>query len=267
MTSRFPEQFWIPGEKPVQSVAIEGMLPKESSQPSLTDREQATVEPRAFVESSLAEIPWSVFLPDPYEASYPYPLLIWLHGSGSDEEQIQKIVPQISDRNVIGVGLRGDLSWKTSGVRHYGWRNTPESTDRFACRLYPTIRQLRRLLHVHTERVFLGGIDDGAMMAMSLLLRYPRWFAGAALLNSGLPETPRPLSEFRELTGKRVFFGTTTDTSARLRQHVAQSARLLYTAGLEVKQFRSLDNGMPADWLRGIDHWILESSPGTTIIS
>lgn len=268
MTNRFPEQFWIPGEKPVQATAIEGPESAKSEPLALESRETATVDPQlAEPQESLAELPWSVFLPDPYEPAFPYPLLIWLHGAGHDEDQVLDIMPSISERNVIGIGLRGDQPWKTAGPRHFGWKNTVEAVDRFGCRLYPTIRQLRRLLHVHTERVFIGGMDDGATMALQLLLRFPEWFAGAAVLNTAMPRAERPLANFRQLAGKKLMLGTNAEAGDSMRREVRQSARLLHSAGLDVSLQNSDECDVAGDWLRRLDLWILQSSPGATIIS
>src|SRR5579862_4426540 len=51
--------------------------------------------------------PLRTFLPTGYEPNYPYPLLVFLHGHGSSEEQILRLAPRLSRRNYICIGLRG----------------------------------------------------------------------------------------------------------------------------------------------------------------
>src|SRR3984893_7810366 len=51
--------------------------------------------------------PLRTFLPTGYEPNYPYPLLVFLHGHGSTEEQILQLAPRLSRRNYISIGLRG----------------------------------------------------------------------------------------------------------------------------------------------------------------
>src|SRR5439155_9722423 len=51
--------------------------------------------------------PVRTFLPTGYEPNYPYPLLVFLHGHGSSEEQILNLAPHVSRRNYISIGLRG----------------------------------------------------------------------------------------------------------------------------------------------------------------
>ena len=51
--------------------------------------------------------PHALFVPMHYEPNYAYPLLVWLHGPGDDERQLQRVMPLISLRNYMAVGPRG----------------------------------------------------------------------------------------------------------------------------------------------------------------
>src|SRR4051812_9913056 len=51
--------------------------------------------------------PFRTFLPRGYEPSYPYPLIVFLHGQGSSEEQILRLAPRLSRRNYICIAPRG----------------------------------------------------------------------------------------------------------------------------------------------------------------
>ena len=42
-----------------------------------------------------------------YAPGYAYPLIVWLHGSGSDERQLQRIMPLVSMQNYVAVAPRG----------------------------------------------------------------------------------------------------------------------------------------------------------------
>src|SRR5262249_61746343 len=52
-------------------------------------------------------LPVRTFLPTGYEPRYPYPLMVFLHGHGGNEEQILRLAPRLSRRNFICIGLRG----------------------------------------------------------------------------------------------------------------------------------------------------------------
>ena len=47
------------------------------------------------------------FLPTGYEPNYAYPLLVFFHGHGGNEEQVLRLSPRLSRRNYICIGLRG----------------------------------------------------------------------------------------------------------------------------------------------------------------
>src|SRR5438445_792148 len=52
-------------------------------------------------------LPVRTFLPTGYEPRYPYPLLVFFHGRGGNEEQILHLAPRLSRRNYICISLRG----------------------------------------------------------------------------------------------------------------------------------------------------------------
>src|SRR6266566_4946885 len=67
--------------------------------------------------------PVRTFLPTGYEPNYPYPLLVFFHGHGGNEEQILRLAPRLSRRNYICIGLRGPqmLGQRPDGRLGYSW--------------------------------------------------------------------------------------------------------------------------------------------------
>src|SRR5579863_1467422 len=61
------------------------------------------------------------FLPTGYEPNYAYPLLVFFHGHGGDEEQVLRLAPRLSRRNYICIGLRGTqlLGQRADGAQAY----------------------------------------------------------------------------------------------------------------------------------------------------
>src|ERR1700693_1850354 len=68
-------------------------------------------------------LPVRTFLPAGYEPRYPYPLLVFFHGHGGNEEQILRLAPRLSRRNYISIGLRGPVSASPLGddTAGYAW--------------------------------------------------------------------------------------------------------------------------------------------------
>jgi phospholipase/carboxylesterase len=167
------------------------------------------------------------FIPQRYEPNYAYPLLVLFHARGGDEQQMVRSMPALSWRNYIGLSLRGpEAVSKRSGFDGYGWGptfarpirgvprpvstlpegeivrrrlldSTPDPIDVLEESVFGSIRQTRRTLHVHSERICLVGIGEGAAAAYRLGLSYPERFAGVVAINGWIPGGFRPLSRLK----------------------------------------------------------------------
>lgn len=208
--------------------------------------------------------PTSLYIPDGYEPGYPYPLLVWFHGHGCNELEIQQLMPQISERNFFALGIRGSQAVRRTIGTRFGWSDQSQDVSQTAETLREMVGNLRKLFHIHSERIFLGGNDCGGTMALSVMLERPEWFAGVASLSGGLPDTPTPLTRFRGLQGKHVFMGTDQDNPAASHG----TARLLHSAGMQVRQHESptADTRFP-EVLRSINLWLMTGMGSRTVIS
>src|SRR4051794_21982650 len=131
-----------------------------------------------FYTTEVAEpgpLPVRTFLPTGYEPRYPYPLVVFLHGHGGNEEQIMRLAPRLSRRNFICIGLRGTepLGLRSDGRQGFTW-NPDGSTDGLVeDYVLRAVELTRRSFHVHSERIYLAGICEGATMAYRLGLMFP----------------------------------------------------------------------------------------------
>ena len=75
-------------------------------------------------------LPVRTFLPTGYEPRYPYPLLVFFHGHGGNEEQILRLAPRLSRRNYICISLRGPvaLGKRQDGRPGYSWPRTQRAS-------------------------------------------------------------------------------------------------------------------------------------------
>jgi phospholipase/carboxylesterase len=188
------------------------------------DRLHAPLNP---TESSSLRLVEARFIPRQYEPNYAYPLLVMFHARGGDEEQFVRAMPALSWRNYVGLGLRGPepvtkrdrlvgFGWgsefeqpqrhRVSGhpalseseiVRRALFNHEPDSIDRLEEAAFAAILQSRRLLHVHSERIFLIGCGEGAAVAYWLGLSFPERFAGVVAVNGWLPVGLRPLGRLK----------------------------------------------------------------------
>src|SRR5438105_1512038 len=67
--------------------------------------------------------PLRTFLPVGYEPNYAYPLLVFLHDHGGNEEQVLRLAPRLSRRNYICIALRGpqELPARADGRPAFSW--------------------------------------------------------------------------------------------------------------------------------------------------
>ena len=193
--------------------------------------------------------------PQGYEPNYAYPLIVWLHGTGGSANEIHSLLPELSERNYFGLAFDGQDV--VSGLP--AWSMTPEAVPDFASELYQTVCHLRRCRHIHSERVFVGGIEAGAVLAVRLLLHHPEWFGGAVLIGGGaLPDDAR-LTQFKQLRGRPVMFAAGRQDRSIDADRLAATARLLHCAGMHVTA-RPFDAGyeVTSEMLREIDGWLID---------
>lgn len=194
------------------------------------------------------------------EPSYPYPLLVFFHGHGGNEEQILKLAPRLSRRNYISIGLRGTqpLAPGDDGSSRYGWGSGSDFDSQVEDYLIHAVEQARRSYHIHSERIYLAGVCEGATLAYRLALQMPDRFAGVISLNGAMPRRGCPLLRFPDVRQLRVFIGHGIANAYLPLTAAKQDFSLLYTAGLDVQmQTYPANHRLHPDMLRDINRWIM----------
>jgi len=206
---------------------------------------------------SVTEGPHAIALPEIYEPSYAYPLIVWFHQPGSNEEEIFDVLPQISDRNYVALALRGNL--ETEGGAE--WSTSEVGAFELAHRIEEAVNNFSGFVNVHPQRVYLAGAGAGGTTALELLLQRPEAFAGAICLGGAFPDVRVPLVRYRGLLGRRILLATTTDSRDAKVAELVAAGRLLYTAGMQVgtRVYQSTGNVPTGKMLRDVDHWIMDS--------
>jgi phospholipase/carboxylesterase len=168
-------------------------------------------------------------------------------------------MPMISQRNYLGLSFRGTSAAKGGQPGGYHWSTDDEDLSEFEEGLLEAVCRLRREYHVHSERVFLAGFDEGATVALGLFLRQPERYGGAICLAGRFPQSRHALSRFRDLRGKRVLIATGGGDTVSTAAENVRAGRLLHAAGMSVST-RIVDAGheVTRPMLRQIDHWIMD---------
>ncbi|OWK41065.1 alpha/beta hydrolase [Fimbriiglobus ruber] len=198
------------------------------------------------------------FLPEQYEPRYPYPLLVLFHPRGGNEEQVLRHVPRLSRRNFVAISLRGSETFgvRADGRSAYGWG----AADDVADYLTRAVEQTRRTYHIHSERIYLVGVNEGAAAAYRAAFALGDQIAGVAALNGALPRPTdgNPLFRLDQVRKLRVFMAHGADNVALPPASIVRDHKLLYAAGATVlRQTYDTTHRVHPDMLRDLNRWII----------
>jgi phospholipase/carboxylesterase len=205
-------------------------------------------------------LPVRTFLPAGYEPRYPYPLLVFFHGHGGNEEQILRLAPRLSRRNYISIGLRGPVAANPQGRDQagYSWGGSAYMAP-LEDYLVRAVQQTRRTYHVHSERIYLAGFAEGATLAYRLALSLAGKVAGVISFNGCMPRHQRPLLRLPEARDLRVFIGHGIANAVVPLGLARADGRLLASAGLPVTlNTYPTNHRLHPDMLRDLNRWIID---------
>ncbi|WP_411388062.1 alpha/beta hydrolase [Pseudomonas sp. MPB23] len=168
------------------------------------------------------------------------PLVIFLHGFGSNEQDlfgIKDALPStwtyLSARAPMPVDPQG-YRWftKTPGDGDYdGVSADLQSSARL---IEDFVTQATAKYHTRSDRVFLVGFSQGAIMSYEVALRQPQWVRGiAALSGSVLPVLKAELKPDPRLDTLAIFIGHGTLDQALPYASATQANELLSGLGLK----------------------------------
>ncbi len=247
------------------------------------DRRNAPPSPSEAGSGPLVE---TRFVPQRYEPNYAYPLLVLLHARGGDEQQMVRSMPAMSWRNYVGLSLRGpEVVTRQGRFAGHGWgpdfgrrerapsrpalpdaevfrrrlaAEEPDPADLVEDGIFDAVRQTRRALHVHSERIFLVGVGEGAAVAYRVAMAHPGRFAGVVAINGWLPGGFRPLARIKDCRGLRVLV-VHGEWNARVPvEHARKTVATLRDGGLKVAfQSYPCAHRLTSHMLSDVDTWLI----------
>ena len=141
------------------------------------------------------------------EAGTP-PLLLLLHGVGSNEHDLFELAPFLDKRFLI-ISVRAP---NTLGAGSYAWFEVnftpqgpvihPEQAEASRKTLITFIKEAITAYGANAKQVYLMGFSQGAIMSASVALTRPELVAGAVLMSGRiLPEIQPLIASHEELAG------------------------------------------------------------------
>lgn len=205
--------------------------------------------------------PHTTFAPQHYEPNYAYPLVIWLHGQAGDERQLTKIMPLVSMRNYVGVGIRGAADSPLG--RGYFWPGSEESVAYAKQRVFDAIDAATEKFNINRERIFVAGYQCGGTMALRVALSNPQMFGGALSIGGAFPRGQSPLAHLSQARRLPLFLAHCRDSNSYTVDHVCEELRLFHSAGMAVtvRQYPCGDE-LTTQMLHDADVWMMERVTG-----
>lgn len=209
-----------------------------------------------------SDVAYGLFAPLHYEPKYAYPLVVWLHGTHGDEHELFRVIPEISMRNYVGVGPRGNCAMED--FRGYRWDDEDQNVAVAEQYVFDAIDAASARYNVATNRVFLAGFEAGGTMAFRIGLRNPDYFAGALSIGGPFPLGGSPLGQLGNARRLPLFIAQGRDSENYPIEVACQELRLFHAAGLSVtvRQYPCGDE-VDTQMLKDMDVWIMEHVTGS----
>jgi len=153
-------------------------------------------------------------VPPNYNNDGPQPLLILLHGRGTDETDLLGLTPSFDPRMLI-VSIRAPYKFLYGG---YTWfdldeQNGINSDQLLAGRdaLIQCLNEIQQKYSVDLKRIFLFGFSMGAMMSLTVSLTNPHRFKGVIAHSGLLPKEDTMKYRWNHLDGISFFIAHGTN--------------------------------------------------------
>jgi phospholipase/carboxylesterase len=239
-------------------LALDTDIASVSSSPAAFALADELTTPRFQRTRRPTGLPFATFTPVNYEKNYAYPLVVWLHGTASNEHELRQVMPLVSMRNYVGLAPRG--TWvdpRYSG--RFGWRQTSDAIESAAARIASCVDLARKRFNIHPQRVFLVGHGSGGTMALRVAWSEPHRYAAAAAINGPLPTRFTPLGRVNDARRVPCFLAASRDSHAYPDRRVCGDLRLLHAAGCAValRIYPGADR-LTTTMLSDVNCWLME---------
>lgn len=205
--------------------------------------------------------PVSMIAPIHHQPGYQYPLLVWLHNGGNNEHQFRQVIPHISVRNYVGLGVRGVRAVDVSG-RQFDWPSTRSGVHGACAATSDAIDAACDEFSIHPDRIILAGYQTGGTMALRVAMAQPDRFAGVICVGGAFPRGHQAFGDFPVLRRRRLpilwqrTLEQTDENPDQFREDLSMAQ--LICAKLEVRHYVGGDV-MNTVAMKDIDRWCFDA--------
>ncbi len=190
------------------------------------------------------------------------PTLLLLHGTGGDENDLLPVGRVLDERaallsprgKVLEHGMPRFFRRLAEGV--FDEEDLVNRTHELAEFVEAAVDEYG----IDPRRLFAVGFSNGANIAASLLLTYPRLLAGAILLRAMKPFEPETMPD---LSGTPVYLAAGRSDQMIPAENTERLAKLLREAGAEVTlDWQPGGHGIGPAEVQAARDWLTNASPG-----
>lgn len=175
-------------------VMIEDDIPTQDQTLQMCDEKEMTYTGDSHGNQTVR---YRLFVPEPIEKGKRYPLVLWLHGYGSE----------IDSDNCSQTKHAWFMFWKGCEKSHYpyfvlfpqcpkenpGWYHADNPQDQMATVALAIITQTEKEYPIDRDRIYLWGISGGATSALQMVKENPDRFAAVSVAGTdGCPSAYWP---------------------------------------------------------------------------
>jgi phospholipase/carboxylesterase len=196
----------------------------------------------------------------------PAPVLLMLHGVGSNEQDLMGLAPLLDPRLFI-VSARAPITLQHGS---YGWYHVeftphghvinPEEAEASRIRILSFVDELLDSYNVDPDRVYLMGFSQGCIMSLASALTRPRRFAGVIGMSGRLlPDIltkAAPESQLRGLPALIVHGTNDTVLSIEYGRAIRDALEKL-PVDLTYREY-PIGHNISNESLSDIQHWLDE---------
>lgn len=193
-----------------------------------------------------------VFTPLGYEASYDYPLLVWLRDPANDSFSLGRAMKRLSLRNFVAVEPVAD--------------DGADGLDARETAVWQAIDRVCDRLSIHAGRIFLVGEGEGGSDVFRIACRHPHAFGGAISLGGPFPLAESLFSRLFEVRRMPMLLCCHGAGSPAAAHHTDQTLRLFHAAGASLAMriypgHVRLSKAILCD----VNRWLMDEICGTSV--
>jgi len=185
-----------------------------------------------------------------------YPLIIALHGHGSNEKDLISLSNHLQE-DLIWVSGRGP---HTLAVNSYDWYELPPNPQKIAeilTNINIFIEELKTTYPIDPSNIFLMGFSQGSMISLSYVMAFPNNISGVIAQSGAIPSNIGLETDENGLKNKPILIthGTEDNMMPITRGRQTQNQLIKLGANVTYKEFQ-MGHSINNQSISAVNEWL-----------